>query len=159
METKEIWVEMWDFPTYEVSNTGKVRNAKTGRELKVKSDGENYRVVSLWYQGKKYTKRTARLVWNSFNQQYCSKTVDHIDRNGSNDNINNLRCVSMKENRNNREKITTRNKYNLTPELKGHICREIISGRETTWTIMKKYGIPTKYTQTMMKRGTWNKYV
>lgn len=155
----EIWVEMWEFPNYEISNTGKIRNIKTGRELKIKSNGSDYRIVSLWYEGRKYTKRVARLVWSSFNQQYCKQTIDHIDRDGSNDHITNLRCVSMKENRSNRDNPKTRNKYNLTPELKGLICESIRSGKETSWTIMKKFGIPTKYIQTMMKRGTWNKYV
>lgn len=156
---EEIWIEMFDFPNYEISNLGNVRNARTERLLKVRQDGTEYRTASLWYNKKKYSKRVGRYVWMSFNKQFCSKTIDHINGDGGDDRLENLRCVSMEENRGARKKYEKKNKYNLTKHDKGYIHYSITNKLETTWTIMKKYGIPLKYLDTTIKRGSWEKYV
>lgn len=158
MHSNEIWTEMWDFPTYEISNLGNVRNSRTGRLLKVRQDGKEYRMVHLWYNKKAYLKRVARYVWMSFNQQYCSKTIHHINNNAGDDRIENLTCVSMKDNMSYRRDYSRKNKFNLSNEDKGYIHRSISDGSETTWTIMKKYGIPLNYIGTVMKRQSWRKY-
>ena len=72
---KENWVEMWDFPTYEISSLGNVRRTESKRPLKIRGDGNGYNVVCIFYLGRKYTKRVGRYVWQSFNQQFCTKTV------------------------------------------------------------------------------------
>lgn len=155
----EKWIEMFEFPNYEVSDLGNIRNAKTEKLLKVRQDGRQYRQVSIFYNKKKYQKRIGRYVWMSFNKQFCSKTIDHINGDGADDRLSNLRCVSMQENYENRKNYSKKNKYNLTKKDKGYIHESIKDGRETTWSIMKKYGIPLNYLQTTMKRGSWAKYV
>lgn len=156
----EKWIEMWDFPTYEISNLGNIRNAKTERKLSIRQDGKEYRMVTLYYNGKNYTKRVGRYVWMSHNKQFCSKTIDHINQDAGDDRIENLQCISMEENLDKRRKHKKiPNKYNLTKELKGYIHKSISNGTETTWTIMKKYGIPLNYIGTTIKRGSWAKYV
>lgn len=156
----EVWVEMWEFPTYEISNLGNIRNAKTQHKLAVRQDGKEYRMVSLYYNKKSYTKRVGRLVWMSFNQCGCPETIDHINQDAGDDRLENLQCIPMDENLDKRRKHKKQpNKYNLTKELKGYIHKSITNGTETTWTIMKKYGIPLNYIGTTMRRGSWKKYV
>jgi hypothetical protein len=154
----EIWTEMWDFPNYEISNYGRVRNAKTGKVLKIRQDGKEYRMVCLYYDKKAYTKRVGRYVWMSFNNQFCKYSIDHINQNSGDDRLENLRCITMRENYDARKPIKKLNKYNLTNKDKGYIHKSITDGTETTWTIMKKYGIPINYVQQVMKRKSWSKY-
>ena len=154
----EIWIEMWGFPNYEISTTGKVRRLKNEKVIKQRSDGNSYKMISIFFQGKKYTKRVARLVWQSFNKCNCEQTIDHIDRDKGNDTLGNLRCVSMSENYQNVGSKQKTNKYNLTPEIKALIYRNYHKGLWTTWDIMKKYGMPLNYIRTTMVRDSWKKY-
>lgn len=157
-EVKEIWTEMWDFPTYEISTLGNVRWAKKARPVKIRVDGHRYNMVSVSYHNKKYTKRLGKLVWQSFNKCECKESIDHIDRNSTNDALGNLRCVPMEVNYGNRSKGTPRNRYNLTPEIKALIYRNYRDGVWSTWDIMKTYGIPLNYLYTTLNRGSWRKY-
>ena len=154
----EIWTEMWNFPTYEISNLGNVRREKTKRPVKVRVDGNQYNMVSLFYNKKKYTKRLGKVVWQSFNKCDCDLSIDHLNRVRVDDTLGNLRCVSMEINYDNREKGTHRNKYNLTPEIKALIYRNYRDGIWSTWDIMLEYGIPLNYARTTMLRGSWKKY-
>lgn len=154
----EVWVEMWDFPTYEISNLGNVRNAKTEKLLAVRKLGRDYQMVCLWYNGKVYTKRVGRYVWMSFNKQYCSGVVAHLNKDNGDDTLENLTCISSEANRETRVDFAKKNKYNLSKEDKGYIHNSITGGTETTWTIMKKYNIPMNYISTTIKRGSWAKY-
>jgi hypothetical protein len=154
----EIWTEMWNFPNYEVSNLGRVRRAKNGKLVKIRKDGNDYNFVCLFYNKKKYTKRLGKLIWQSFNKCDCNQTIDHLDRKKMNDNLGNLRCISMEDNYKNRITKKNRNKYNLTPEIKALIYRNHRDGVWTNWSIMKKYGMPLNYVRTTMIRGSWKKY-
>ena len=155
---EEIWVEMWGFPTYEISNLGNVRNAKTEKVLKARSTGRDYRMICIFYHGKVYTKRIGRYVWMSFNKQYCDGIVIHINEDHSDDRLENLNCICGLDHRKSRQNYEVKNKYNLTNEDKGYIHNSITGGTETTWTIMKKYNVPLNYISTTIKRGSWAKY-
>lgn len=155
----EIWKVIPSHPNYEASNTGFIRNKKRQRILKSKSiDNRQYQVVSIITEGKKYTKKVARLVWEAFNGYSCPLTIDHIDRNPSNDNISNLRCVSIKVNAQNRIKCNTKNKYNLTDETKSEIITKYIDGVASSWRLAHEYNIPLNYITTVINRGSWNKF-
>ncbi len=52
----EEWRTIVEFPTYEVSNTGKVRNAKTGRVLKPGTSA-GYPMCNLYKNRKVYIPR------------------------------------------------------------------------------------------------------
>jgi hypothetical protein len=155
---KETWVEMWNFPTYEVSNLGRVRNAKTEKVLKLASDASAYQMVRLFYNKKKYTKRLGRLIWNSFNNCECENTIDHRDRNKSNDRLDNLRCITSEEQMTNRTPKAHHNQYNLTPEIKKQIQTEFENG-SNYHRISRKYKIPYNYIRSTMLRGSWKKYL
>lgn len=93
-----------DFPNYEISRDGKVRNRMTKRLLKPIDDGQYVR-VNL-YRGKNHNKRLHRLLAiqylpNPFNYPF----VDHIDRNKKNNSIDNLRWCNARTNQRNRSII------------------------------------------------------
>lgn len=155
---EQIWKEVPNHENYEISNEGKIRRRSNEKELKLRpADNRGYSVITLFTDKKKYTKKVARLVWEAFNGCPCKLTVDHIDRNPSNNNINNLRCITLQENLKNRNIYKEKNKYNLTTEDKMNIVRDYRLKLETTWTLSNKLGIPINYLQTVFKRGSWDK--
>lgn len=155
----DIWVKCYGFPNYEVSNTGKMRRTKNGREIVIATDPNNYQVVRIWYNKKKYTKRIARLVWQSFNDSDCALVIDHIDGNKKNNHIDNLRCITYQENSQNRSIYRQKNRYDLTPEKKAEILYKLKNDKVSTVSIWKEYGIPTNYIGMILKRGTWDRYL
>ena len=160
-ETKknEIWVEMWEYPNYEISNLGRVRNAKTEKLLSCKVDANGYRMVSLWKDGKVHTKRVGRYTWMSHNNCFCKATIDHINEVKSDDRLENLQCISLKENYAKRKPIPKGNKYNLTPEDKKRYATGVRDGVLNAWDIHKQSKVPLNYIKLTLKRGTWNKFI
>ena len=118
MKMEEIWKDIPNYEGYQVSNNGKVRTHnkitfanKHGKRhwkdriLKYKSTNENaYRTgyrVDLWKNGKPKTFLVARLVAFTFYNEDINNhklTVDHVDGNRFNNNLNNLELVSLGEN-------------------------------------------------------------
>ena len=86
MNNEIEWRAIPSFPNYEASNTGLIRRAKTGDVLKQRDIDMNrpYQIVSIFYNKKKYTKKVSRLIWEAFNDCACGMTIDHIDRNKTN---------------------------------------------------------------------------
>lgn len=142
---------------YEISEDGTIRRLMTQNLVKTQISDSGYRVVTLWTNKTKKTRRLARLIWQSFNDCECTETIDHINQNKLDDRLENLRCISNKENSKNKT-IYKGNKYSLTDDIKKDIIKKIKSG-VTTYQIWKQYGIPTKYINSVVKRGTWNKYL
>lgn len=112
---KEIWKDIVDYQGYQVSNLGRVRtfnkqtfNKRHGiRKWKnriLKYKGETYKTgykVDLWKDGKNKTFLVARLVAFTFFEKDIndlSLTVNHIDGNRFNNNINNLELISIADN-------------------------------------------------------------
>jgi hypothetical protein len=100
----EQWKEVEDFPNYEVSSLGNVRNKKFGRILKPRShkSGEYTCYESLLYN-EDYPKgkhmRNHRLVALAFIPLVDGKDwIDHIDANPLNNRVENLRWVNKSEN-------------------------------------------------------------
>lgn len=106
-------MEIWkDVPGYEglyaVSNTGKVKSIRRNIILRAAIDGNGYYVVVLSSKPKRKTFKVHQLVMIAFkNHKPCGMdlVVDHIDRDKTNNNLENLRIVSQYEN--------LRNKSNL----------------------------------------------
>ena len=97
---EEIWETISDFPNYEVSNFGRVRNEKTGNYLtqKIGRDG-HYLSVYLCNNGKENTQTIHRLVAKAFVPNPEKKQqVNHIDGNKLNNKVNNLEWCTPKEN-------------------------------------------------------------
>ena len=93
----EEWKNIQDYENYEVSNLGNVRNKKTGRILKSYDKG-GYAVIGLSKtKGKIFY--IHRLVCQTFIQNPENKSqVNHKDKNGLNNHVNNLEWNSHQEN-------------------------------------------------------------
>ena len=50
------------------------------------------------------------------------------------------------------------NKYNLTKKDKGYVSYTLNNDYETTWTLMRLYGLPLNYLSIVRKRKSWIKY-
>lgn len=84
---------------YEVSDTGLVRNKVSGKILKPGRNKCGYLYVNLCKDGKYKSIRVHRLVAEAFIPNLDNKPeVDHIDKNRSNNNVDNLRWVNHQEN-------------------------------------------------------------
>ena len=109
----EIWKDVLNFENYyEVSNLGNIRRkeAKTiykdGRVanfspnvLKPSKNKKGYLRVYLSKNSKKYTKSVHRFVAEAFIDNPLNKrTVNHIDSNKENNNVNNLEWATNLEN-------------------------------------------------------------
>ena len=93
------------FSNYEILNFGNVRNINTGKILKQSINTSGYKSVNIIsdVNGKFFLKRVHRLVAEMFIlNQNNKKSVDHIDNDKANNNVNNLRWVTPQENSSNR---------------------------------------------------------
>ena len=97
MEDIEEWRNINGYENYEVSSFGRIRNKNTGRVLKAANNGGYYSVGLS--KGKTKSFSVHQLVAKSFIPNPENKTqVNHKDKNGLNNNINNLEWNTNKEN-------------------------------------------------------------
>ena len=94
----EIWKQSI-LDKYEVSNLGRIRNAKTKHVLSLEKEEKGYCRLSILVKGVKKHFAVHRLVAFAFIPNPENKSqIDHIDNNKSNNCVSNLRWVSNKEN-------------------------------------------------------------
>lgn len=97
----EIWKEILEFPNYEVSNLGRIRNKKTGL-IRKQHKGKTcigYWNIMLWSKNKSKNCLVHRLVANAFIPNPLNKPqVNHIDGNRENNCVTNLEWVTVSEN-------------------------------------------------------------
>lgn len=96
---KEIYKDIKGYEgLYQVSNLGNVRSLRNNKILIKKTDRYGYSVVNLANKIVK-TKKVHRLVAEAFIPNPNNlKTVNHIDKNRKNNNVNNLEWLSIKDN-------------------------------------------------------------
>jgi NUMOD4 motif/HNH endonuclease len=103
IEEDEIWQQIKNYPTYDVSTYGRVRNNTTSMILKQQKNVAGYMRISLIKYFNNGTKKSQshlvhRLVAQTFIQNLQNKnTVDHIDGVRHNNNVTNLRWATIKE--------------------------------------------------------------
>lgn len=101
-------IELWEYikikgnkTKYQVSFSGKVRNAKTGKLIKPYINNSGYLKVSLYYDGKQHKKYVHQLVAQAFvtnPDPFTRDEVNHNDGNKLNNEASNLEWVTHKEN-------------------------------------------------------------
>lgn len=98
----ERWLPIFDFPDYEVSSLGRIRNIKTGRLMRTYQNSRGYVVVCLRKNKQQYTKRVHRLVAEAFYDcdDICIDDLDvnHIDGCKTNNFVGNLEFCTRQEN-------------------------------------------------------------
>lgn len=154
---QEIWKQIPMYPTYAASNLGRIKNIKRDTILaQSRNDAmRDYQKVCISYKNKPYTKKVARLVWAAFNGCDCPETINHIDGNPLNNNINNLECISNGDNCRKKNIYRSKiNKYGLDDNIRREIIQKYISG-VSVWNLALEYKIPTNYLYTTFKRGSW----
>ena len=101
----EVWKDIIDFPNYQVSNIGNVKNKRTRRILKARPVKKKYGYICydvlLYNDTQKlgFHKKVHRLVAEAFIPKVDGKDIiDHIDRDSSNNKADNLRWATHSEN-------------------------------------------------------------
>lgn len=132
----EQFARLKDFPNYAISNHGRVLNIERQTYLSPSINRDGYYIVNLRNNDNKtrHTFSIHRLIALCFiDNQNNHRCVDHIDRNKTNNNINNLRWVSHQENNRNRTKF-----QNCSSKFKG-VCFDKRSNKwKTEIRIIKK---------------------
>jgi hypothetical protein len=97
----ETWIQITDFPDYEVSNLGRVKSHKykISRIMKPRSLRDGYLSVILVNEKGRSQKLVHRLVVQEHIGLDPDLEIDHIDRNRTNNRINNLNLIPRLENR------------------------------------------------------------
>jgi len=123
--TNEIYIPIKGYENlYEVSNLGNVRSlprlkGRAGRVLKqerIVKSATTYKRVSLCKEGKVKRFAVHRLVASAFLPNLENKPeVNHIDFNGSNNNLTNLEWCTRKENMEHSAKYNPRTNINPSP--------------------------------------------
>jgi len=116
----EEWRDILDFPGYKVSNHGNVMNRfgkiMEGGIIETPDPALSYRKVNLVKDKKPYTVRVHRLVALAFLPNPDNKPeIDHINRDGMDNRLENLRWSSRADNA-----INTKDRINITGHR--HIC-------------------------------------
>lgn len=96
---KEIIIE-GEKSGYLISNKGRVYSSKSNKELIPSIDKNGYLVATLYIDGKYLYFRVHSLVMEYFNTAliYCYETINHIDGDKANNDINNLEYCSYEYN-------------------------------------------------------------
>lgn len=99
---EEIWKDIEDFPSYEVSNFGKVRNKNTNKIKAVFKDNDGYvKVTLMTFNGEKktYRKTIHRLVAEAFlGGPHGKLQVNHINGKKGDNRLSNLEWCTGSEN-------------------------------------------------------------
>ena len=91
----ELWKTVDEHPNYEVSNLGRIKNAKTNYLLRASLNTDGYEQVGL--KGKSCLVHV--LVAKAFIPNPNNRPqVDHIDQNKTNNNVTNLRWLTNQQN-------------------------------------------------------------
>jgi hypothetical protein len=96
----EVWVNIEDYPNYEVSSEGQVRSYQQNnpRILKQKINKDGYCAVTLCNENGKKMYNVHRLVAKGFIANLSNKPdVDHINRIRTDNKISNLRWATKQE--------------------------------------------------------------
>jgi len=93
------WKDIPNFINYAASSNGSIKNIKTNRILKQELTKDGYLKVTLYKNGKGYTKKTHRFIALTFIANIFDKPqINHIDGKKINNHTENLEWVTAKEN-------------------------------------------------------------
>lgn len=98
---EEIWKVIPDYPDYQISNYGKIKSLKRGKDriLRPYTDGLGRLNVILYRNGKRVKRMSHALTYEVFNNYKRKKNecIHHIDENVNNNYISNLKIMDVSE--------------------------------------------------------------
>jgi hypothetical protein len=83
---------------YEVSSFGGVRNCITKRDISLYLHPKGYVYVSLYFKGKRLSRRVHKLVMEAFSEKKDGQVINHINRDRADNRLENLEYISVREN-------------------------------------------------------------
>ena len=86
----EIWKPLRNFPGYEGSNEGRIKNIRTQKTLKPNPTKRNRNQISLYKEHKPYTVKVDRTIAETFLGEQPGYDVRHRDGDSLNDRADNL---------------------------------------------------------------------
>lgn len=93
----EIWKPLKNFPSYDGSSEGRIRNIRTRKILKPYLNEKGYEQVSINRNGQHYTVRVHKIIAETFLGEHPGMDVFHKDLNKRNNNIDNLEWRTRKD--------------------------------------------------------------
>lgn len=98
------WRTIPEYPKYEASSNGDIRNKRTGKIVKqFKNNKGGYLIIGIYGDGTRVTKTVHRLIASAYLPDYSNdRHVDHINRYRSDNKPSNLRMATAIQNANNR---------------------------------------------------------
>lgn len=97
----EIWTPVFGFPDYQISSLGKVKRGEKvlAQDKAGRKRCRHYKAVSLYKSGKRFHLVVHKLMWLSFFGEIpIGHHIDHINHCHSDNTLQNLQCICMKEN-------------------------------------------------------------
>jgi len=92
-----------NYPNYKIYKNGNIENIKSKRILKTQKDKDGYETTKLYLNGKYKRFKIHRLLGLCYlDNPYNKLFIDHINRDKSDNRIENLRWVDKSENNSNR---------------------------------------------------------
>ena len=109
----EVWAGVQQFPNYQVSTLGRLKNVKTGRFLKLCTDVRGYKVANLCNRGQVKLFKIHRLVCQTFIlNPYKKPGVDHKNGEKGDNTLLNLRwCTQLENCRNTKRYINNKTTF------------------------------------------------
>ena len=121
LDNMKEWKIVKNYPDYKISNYGDIFSIKSNQYLEPRIDYNGYYNIKLINENGRKKMAIHRIVYDTFmGINDNTKVIDHIDRNKINNNINNLREVTLSENAKNCDKknitLTKIHQYSLNNE-------------------------------------------
>jgi len=103
MQKTEVWKDCINFPKYQISNIGRLKNKKTGRIRKLTINSNGYLTTVCHFQDRYKHLKIHREMMATFKGKCQSGwVVDHINRIKTDNNLDNLRYSTYHESNSNR---------------------------------------------------------
>ena len=157
----DVWKPIGFFQgKYEVSQTGKIRNVKTGCIRKLTLSRQGYINISIYHKGRYYSKRVHRLVANAFLGAIPEGMfVNHKDCNKTNNHVSNLEYVTHSENIlhahiHKRFKVGIHNPRAILKE-KDVLEIRHLSGKVARVILARRFGVSYATIEHIQKRMSW----
>ena len=93
----EIWKPLRNFPSYDGSSEGRIRNIRTQRILKTVTNDRGHVTLTLRKNNAQYSVRLARVIAETFLGEHPGMDVRHKDHDRSNNRVDNLEWCTRSE--------------------------------------------------------------